>query len=66
MLREVKGDAGGITYDDTIYTVVTTIADNGKGQLAATHELKGAKDVKSIEIKHAYTPTAAEASLTGV
>lgn len=66
MLREVKGDAGGITYDDTIYTVVTTIADNGKGQLAATHELKGAKDVKSIEFKNAYTTNAAEASLTGI
>lgn len=66
MLREVKGDAGGITYDDTIYTVVTTIVDNGKGQLAATHELKGAKDVKSIEFKNAYTTNAAEASLTGI
>lgn len=66
MLREVKGDAGGITYDDTIHTVVTTIADNGKGQLAATHELKGAKDVKSIEFKNAYTTNAAEASLTGI
>lgn len=66
MLRGVKGDAGGITYDDTIYTVVTTIADNGKGQLAATHELKGAKDVKSIEFKNAYTTNAAEASLTGI
>lgn len=66
MLREVKGDAGGITYDDTIHTVMTTIADNGKGQLAATHELKGAKDVKSIEFKNAYTTNAAEASLTGI
>ena len=66
MLREVKGDAGGITYDDTIHTVVTTIADNGKGRLAATHELKGAKDVKSIEFKNAYTTNAAEASLTGI
>lgn len=66
MLREVKGDAGGITYDDTTYTFVTTISDNGKGQLAATHELKGAKDVKSIEFKNAYTTNAAEASLTGI
>lgn len=66
MLREVKGDAGGITYDDTIHTVVTTIADNGKGQLVATHELKDAKDVKSIEFKNAYTTNAAEASLTGI
>lgn len=66
MLREVKGDAGGITYDDTTYTIVTTIADTGKGQLVATHELKGAKDVKSIEFKNAYTTNAAEASLAGI
>ena len=65
-LREVKGDAGGITYDNTVYTVVTTIADNGKGQLVATHELRGAKDVKNIEFKNAYTTNAAEASLAGI
>ena len=66
MLREVKGDAGGITYDDTTYTIVTTISDNGKGQLVATHELKDAKDVKSIEFKNAYTTNATEASLAGI
>lgn len=65
-LREVKGDAGGIAYDETEYTIVTTIADNGKGQLVATHELKYAKDPKSIEFKNAYTTNAAEASLAGV
>ena len=65
MLREVKGDAGGITYDDATYIIVTTIADNGKGQLVATHELKGAKDVKSIKFKNAYTTNAAEVSLVG-
>ena len=68
-LREVPGDAGnGITYDDTTYTIVTTIADNGRGQLVATHELKGAKeakDAKSIEFENAYTTNAAEASLVG-
>ncbi len=66
MLREVKGDAGGITYDDTTYSIVTTISDNGKGQLVATHELKDAKDVKSIEFKNAYTTNATEASLVGI
>lgn len=65
-LHEVKGNAGGITYDDTTYTIVTTISDNGKGQLVATHELKGAKDVKSIEFKNTYTANAAEASLAGI
>lgn len=65
-LREVQGNAGGITYDDTVYTIVTTISDNGKGQLVATHELKDAKDPKSIEFKNAYTTNAAEASLVGI
>lgn len=66
MLREVKGNTADITYDDTTYTIVTTIADNGKGQLVATHELKGTKDVKSIEFKNAYTTNAAEAPLVGI
>lgn len=64
-LREVKGNAGGIAYDETVYTIVTTISDNGKGQLVATHELEDAKGVKSIEFKNAYNATAAEASLVG-
>lgn len=68
-LREVPGDAGnGITYDSKTYTIVTTITDNGKGQLVATHELKDAEDVKdakSIEFKNAYTTNDAEASLVG-
>lgn len=66
MLHEVKGNAGGIDYDDAFYTIVTTISDNGKGQLVATHELKDAKDVKSIEFKNAYTTNATEASLVGI
>ena len=64
-LHEVKGNAGGIDYDDAVYTIVTTIADNGKGQLVATHELKGAKDAKSIKFKNVYTTNAAEVSLVG-
>ena len=64
-LSEVKGDAGGITYDGKTHIIVTTITDNGKGQLVATHELKDAKDAKSIEFKNAYTTNAAEASLAG-
>lgn len=64
-LHEVKGNAGGIDYDDAVYTIVTTIADNGKGQLVATHELKDAKDVKSIEFKNVYTTNAAEVLLVG-
>ena len=63
-LREVKGNAGGITYDETVYTIVTTISDNKKGQLVATHELQGAEDVKNIEFKNAYNLTSKSSSVT--
>lgn len=65
-LHEVKGNAGGTTYDDTVHTIVTTISDNGKGQLVATHKLKGAaEDVKSIKFENSYTATPVAASLVG-
>jgi len=54
-LHEVEGDAGGIAYDNTVYTIVTTIADNDKGQLVATHELKGAEDAKNIKFENTYS-----------
>uniref|UniRef100_UPI003D7AA67F Spy0128 family protein n=1 Tax=Collinsella aerofaciens TaxID=74426 RepID=UPI003D7AA67F len=63
-LHEVAGDAGGIDYDNAVYTIVTTIADNGKGELVATHELKGAEGVKSIEFKNAYNLTPESFSVT--
>ena len=63
-LHEVAGDAGGIDYDNAVYTIVTTIADNGKGELVATHGLKGAEGVKSIEFKNAYNLTPESSSVT--
>ncbi|WP_432335529.1 Spy0128 family protein, partial [Collinsella aerofaciens] len=63
-LSEVKGNAGGVTYDGTVYTVVTTIADNGKGQLVATHKLKGADSGKKIEFKNSYTVKPKSSSVT--
>ena len=63
-LHEVAGDAGGIDYDNAVYAIVTTIADNGKGELVATHELKGAEGVKSIEFKNAYNLTPESFSVT--
>ena len=63
-LREVKGNADGVTYDENFYIIVTTISDNGKGQLVATHKLKGAEDVKKIEFKNSYTVTPKSSSVT--
>lgn len=33
---EVPGDAGGLKYDDTVFTVTVTVKDNGDGTLTAT------------------------------
>ena len=45
---------------------MTTISDNNKGQLVATHELQGAaEDVKSIKFENSYTATPVAASLVG-
>jgi pilin isopeptide linkage protein/LPXTG-motif cell wall-anchored protein len=63
-LHEVKGNAGGVTYDETVHTIVTTIADNGKGQLVATHKLQDADNGKKIEFKNAYNLTPKDSSVT--
>ena len=60
-LREVKGNAGGITYDGKTYTVVTTITDNGDGTLSATHVLK---DVDEAKFVNSYKPGSKDSSVT--
>ncbi|MFR2031555.1 MAG: Spy0128 family protein, partial [Collinsella sp.] len=60
-LREVKGNAGGITYDGKTYTVVTTITDNGDGTLSATHVLK---DVGEAKFVNSYKPGSKDSSVT--
>lgn len=61
-LREVPGDANnGITYDGKTYTIETTVTDNGKGELEAKHELKGADEAK---FSNSYKPNPGEFSVT--
>lgn len=36
-VREVAGDAAGVTYDGTVYTVVATVTDNLDGTLAVAY-----------------------------
>ena len=59
-LREVKGDAGGITYDGKTYTIETTITDKGDGTLEAKHVLK---DAEKAEFTNAYSATPIDADL---
>ena len=60
-LREVKGNAGGITYSDAEYGIETTIMDNGDGTLEAKHVLKD--DVKAATFENAYSVTPLDAEL---
>ena len=35
-MKEIAGDASGVTYDTNEYTVTVTISDGGSGTLSAT------------------------------
>lgn len=59
-LREVKGNAGGITYSDAKFTIVTTITDNGDGTLHAEHVLK---DATAATFENSYSVTPLETEL---
>ena len=61
-LREVKGDAGGITYDGKTYTIETTITDKGDGTLEAKHVLNDADEAK---FSNGYKPNPSDSSVTG-
>lgn len=52
-LREVKGNAGGITYSDAKFTIETTITDKGDGTLEAKHVLEDG--VKAATFENAYS-----------
>ena len=59
-LREVKGNAGGITYCTAEYTIETTITDNGDGTLRAEHVLKGDATAATFENTYSVTPLETE------
>ena len=59
-LREVKDNAGGITYSDAKFDIETTITDNGDGTLSATHVLK---DVKEATFENTYSVTPLDTEL---
>lgn len=52
-LVEVAGEAPGVTYDDAVHTVTTTVTDNGDGTLSAKHSVAGGEAV----FENAFTPT---------
>ena len=61
-LREVEGEAdNGITYSTAVYTIVTTVTDDGNGKLTVEHELQGAE---TATFENAYTVTPKSSSVT--
>ena len=47
-VREVNNGLGGVTYDDQLYTVHTTITDNRDGTMNAEHEAYALIDGKEL------------------
>lgn len=66
-LKEVKGNAAGVDYDDTAYTVIAHVTDkdadgNYTGKLTVTWEILGATD-KTVAFKNTYTADPTSVSL---
>lgn len=61
-VSELKGTLGGVTYDETVYTVAVKVTDNGEGNLEAAVSYKqNEEDVNAITFTNVYD--AAPASL---
>ncbi len=60
----VAGYFDGVKYDDTVYTVVVTVADNGEGKLVATYTVDGSAD-KAIAFNNIYAPDSLDIKVIG-
>ncbi len=60
VLSEVAGDAPSMSYDESEFTVTTTVTDKGNGELEAEHVVEGG----SVTFENTYTPAAARATLS--
>lgn len=51
VVREVKGNEPGITYDGSSFNIITEVKDNGDGTLSVTHMLKGGEADSSSKVR---------------
>ena len=66
LLSEVKGDDANTSYDETVYTVVITVTDDGDGQLKAEVQyLLDGKEVDQAKFTNVYTPDPVVVPLVG-
>ncbi len=61
-VSEVRGDAEGVTYDSTVYTVTLTVADDGKANLSIEDKIstEAADELDEIVFKNSYTKPVVE------
>ncbi|WP_308283317.1 Spy0128 family protein [Bifidobacterium pluvialisilvae] len=66
-VREKADKLGGVTYDDTAYTVVVTVVDNHDGTMSATHEISldghAVKPADAV-FSNTYAPTPTTATFS--
>ncbi len=58
---EVSGDAGGVNYDNTVFTVTVTVTDNGNGTLTAAADYHNTP----VNFENTYTHQAAQVTFNG-
>ena len=65
-IKEEQGGVGGITYDDSIFTVTVDVTDDGSGKLsAATSITKDNEEVSAITFDNSYDPAETGLSIGG-
>ena len=65
-IEEVQGGVGGITYDDSTYTVTVDVTDDGSGKLTAeTSITKGGAAADAIVFDNSYDPAETGLSIGG-
>lgn len=62
-LREVGGGThkAGVEYDSSVFTVTTTVTDDGNGTLSVTHKVDN--DANAVEFTNSYAPAATSVTL---
>lgn len=62
-LREVGGGThkAGVEYDGSVFTVTTTVTDNGNGTLSVAHKVDN--DANAVGFTNSYTPAATSVTL---
>lgn len=63
MLREVGGGThkAGVEYDGSVFTVTTTVTDNGNGTLSVAHKVDN--DANAVGFTNSYAPAATSVTL---